>query len=71
MNVGVSLKSLRLQQEMRILANQGKMKLPAEWGDVKRFNEESLNINVSGTDYPVFVLGVNDPDDATAVRYIP
>lgn len=33
--------------------------------------EEKLHIEVGGTAYPVFILGLHDPDDPDVERYVP
>jgi hypothetical protein len=58
---------LRIQNQMQVLS--GGEALARQSGTSA--SQESLTVSVSGTVHPVFVFGVDDPDDTTTLWYIP
>jgi len=66
------LRRIQLRQQTR-LANQVIVRAGAVTRTATAIGaeEEKLHIEVSGTAYPVFVVGLHDPDDPDVSRYVP
>lgn len=70
MAVGTGIESIRRRQERERMNNAGRPKANPNQRSATT-QTESLNIEVSGVVYDVFVPGLHSPDDTSRVRYIP